>query len=78
MTYYSSQTTKEWTGDIVCKGSGTRDCYEVRNPVDFIRSVVDQQGVQNVRTRNNIGLNGATLSSDLYVDGGYITPGYVE
>lgn len=77
MTYYESQTAEEWTGDIVCKGAGTRNCYEVRHPLDFIRSTVDQQGVMNARTRNNIGLGGATLSADLYVDGGYVTPGYV-
>jgi hypothetical protein len=79
MSYYESQTAQEWTGDIVCKGAGTRDCYEPRSSIDFIRSVVDQQGVQNARTRNNIGLNGASLSlpSDLYVQGGYMAPGYV-
>ena len=35
--FKNHQLRKEWTGAMVCHGSGTNDCWEPRNEQDFIR-----------------------------------------
>ena len=43
--YKAHQITKEWTGLLVCKGPGTKECFDHRNPQDFVRSRTDKQTV---------------------------------
>ena len=35
--FKNHQLRKEWTGAMVCHGSGTNDCWEPRNEQDLIR-----------------------------------------
>ena len=50
-TYYSDQVATEWNGALVCKGAGTRDCWEPRNIIDSFRSKPDDSSVKNARPR---------------------------
>lgn len=43
--YYNYQLQKEWTGLMVCHGPGTNDCWEARNPQDFIRGRGETPGL---------------------------------
>tara|TARA_R110000782_G_scaffold218427_1_gene305776 strand:- start:10087 stop:10353 length:267 start_codon:yes stop_codon:yes gene_type:complete len=47
--YKSRQLRKEWTGLRVCDGAGTNECFETRNPQDFLRGRKDQQNPPWVR-----------------------------
>ena len=46
----------EWTGAIVCKGPGTRNCWEPRHPQDFVRSLHGDITVRDARVRSNIAI----------------------
>lgn len=50
MVYYSSQIRKNWKGEMVCYGPGTRNDWEQRNTVDFIRSLKDSPGIKDTYT----------------------------
>ena len=41
--YHSSKLKREWTGLRVCRGPGTKECWEPRHPLDFVRGVKDRQ-----------------------------------
>jgi len=47
--YKSRKLAKEWTGLMTCKGSGTNNCWEVRNPQDFVKGKPDRQAPSWVR-----------------------------
>ena len=42
-TYLNHQISLEWTGLRVCRGGGTRDCWEPRHPQEFVRGKADKQ-----------------------------------
>jgi len=41
--YKSDQVRKEWNGLRVCSGGGTNNCWEQRQPQDFVKGKVDRQ-----------------------------------
>lgn len=41
--FLNHQISREWTGLLVCRGAGTRNCYEDRHPQDFVRGKADKQ-----------------------------------
>ena len=47
--YKAHQVATEWTGLLVCRGPGTKNCYDHRNPQDFVRSRKDTQKVPYTR-----------------------------
>lgn len=36
--FKAEQLRREWTGLYTCSGGGTNDCWEVRHPLDYIRT----------------------------------------
>ena len=53
-TYYSDQIVKEWNGALVCKGEGTRGCWEPRHIIDSFRSKTDNPSVEDARPRKTV------------------------
>lgn len=47
--YKAHQLSKEWTGLMVCRGPGTRGCWEPRHPQDFAKGRKDNQSPPWVR-----------------------------
>lgn len=43
-----SELQREWTGAYVCGPTGN-DCFEERNPQDFLKAMHDRQTVENAR-----------------------------
>lgn len=41
--YKARQLRMEWTGQRVCSGEGTNDCYEDRHPQEAVRGRADKQ-----------------------------------
>ena len=41
--YLNTQLSMEWTGLRVCRGGGTRGCWEPRHPQEFVRGKADEQ-----------------------------------
>ena len=41
--YKSGKLALEWTGLRVCRGAGTNNCWEQRNPQDFVKGRADNQ-----------------------------------
>lgn len=50
--YKRSKMRKMWTGTLRCFGPGTTNCWEPRQPQDFVRGVVDRQGLRDPRPQN--------------------------
>ena len=74
-TYYSDQVATEWNGALVCKGAGTRDCWEPRHIIDSFRSKPDDSSVENARPRNMTDVYGNDPNIFGYTEG---TVGYTE
>ena len=52
-TYKSDKQAVEWTGAIVCRGTGTNNCYDPRHPQDLIMMRrVEDVAVENARPMN--------------------------
>lgn len=47
--YKSGKLRKEWTGLMVCSGTGTNDCWEARHPQENIKAKADRQAPPWVR-----------------------------
>jgi len=47
--FKARQLRLEWTGLRVCCGPGSNNCYETRNPQDFVRGKKDRQAPPWVR-----------------------------
>jgi hypothetical protein len=60
--FHDHQKAVEWTGAVVCRGSGTRGCWESRHPQDFVRSLSEDQTAPNARSRNVVGIYEKTPS----------------
>lgn len=75
-TYYSDQVATEWNGALVCKGEGTRDCWEPRHIMDSFRSKPDDSSVENARPRNMTTVYGTDPFTLGYVEGGYWMANY--
>ena len=75
-TYYSDQVATEWNGALVCKGAGTRDCWEPRNIIDSFRSKPDDSSVENARPRNMTDVYGNDPNIFGYTEGTYWILGY--
>lgn len=41
--YKSDQLRKEWNNLRTCSGPGTNDCWEIRQPQEFVRGKPDRQ-----------------------------------
>lgn len=41
--FRNTQLAREWTGLRVCKGPGTNNCWEPRQPQDYLRGKPDRQ-----------------------------------
>lgn len=52
--YYNTQVTMDGydKGLIVCRGAGTRNCYDPPHPQDFVRGRNEEVGVENARPFN--------------------------
>ncbi len=61
-TFLDQYKAVEWTGAVVCRGAGTRDCWEPRHPQDFVRTLLEDQSVEHARTRNTIAIYDKTPS----------------
>lgn len=48
--YYRSEMRTQWDNLIVCYGPGTTDCWEPRQPQDFVKAKRDQITVYDTRT----------------------------
>ena len=70
-TYYSDQVATEWNGALVCKGAGTRDCWEPRHIIDSFRSKPDDSSVENARPRNMTDVYGNDPNIFGYTEGTY-------
>ena len=77
-TYYSDQVATEWNGALVCKGAGTRDCWEPRHIIDSFRSKPDDSSVENARPRNMTDVYGNDPNIFGYTEGTYWIVGYTE
>ena len=77
-TYYSDQVAVEWNGALVCKGAGTRDCWEPRHIIDSFRSKPDDSSVENARPRNMTDVYGNDPNIFGYTEGTYWIVGYTE
>lgn len=60
--YKAAQLQEEWTGHMVCKGSGTNDCWEERHPQELVRISPDNGSVEYTRVEPR----------DTYIDVDYI------
>ena len=52
--YYDHQTAMDGyeTGAVVCRGPGTRNCYDPDHPLKYVRSRPDDPAVENARPLN--------------------------
>jgi hypothetical protein len=75
-TYYSDQVATEWNGALVCKGAGTRDCWEPRHIIDSFRSKPDDSSVENARPRSFTSFDGTNPFAISYAEGTYWFIGY--
>lgn len=42
-----SALKREWTGLLVCHGADSNDCWDPRQPQDYVRGVADRQSIKN-------------------------------
>ena len=75
-TYYSNQVEKEWNGLLVCKGAGTRDCWEPRQIIDSFRSRPDDSSVEIVSPLTMTDVYGNDPNIFGYTEGTYWIVGY--
>ena len=61
--YYSDKKAIEWTGAIVCRGPGTRNCWEPRHAQDFVRARTEDTSVEHASPFNWVSV------SDVYPNG---------
>lgn len=62
--FHAEQLRKEWTGLRVCSGGGTNECWEPRNPQDYVKGKSDRQAPPWVRPRQ----------PDVFLEPGDVTP----
>lgn len=63
--FHEYQIRKEWTGDMVCFGAGTNECWEPRHDQDFVRGVRDKQAPPWTRPEGD----------DVFLDPGDVSEG---
>lgn len=66
--YYSNQVTFDGysEGLVVCRGPGTRNCYDPKHPQDYVRARPEDIAVPNARPFNWVSID------DVYPNG--VTP----
>lgn len=62
-SYLDDKVVTEWTGAVVCRGPGTRNCWEPRHSQDMVRARADDSSVDNARPRT------IQYISDVYPNG---------
>ena len=62
--YHSPQLRREWNGLRTCSGGGTNNCFEERQPQDFVKGRKDQQSPKWTRPE----------ADDVFLAPGDVTP----
>ena len=52
--YKNHQVRKDWQGLYLCDGPNTQQCWNTRQPQDYVKGVYDQQRVPFVRPQGDI------------------------
>lgn len=52
--YKSRQVRKDWQGLYLCSGGDTNNCWNLRQPQDYVRGKKDSQHVPFVRPQGDI------------------------